>query len=62
MTEINASITAISELVSGIAEFMASMEQSAQRSGGNSEAVAARMEELSQLSGLLNQTVASFRV
>ena len=62
MTEINASITAISELVSGIAEFMGSMEQSAQRSGGNSEAVAARMEELSQLSGLLNQTVASFRV
>ncbi len=62
MTEINASITAIAELVGGIAEFMGSMEQSAQRSGGNSEAVAARMEELSQLSGLLNQTVASFRV
>ncbi|MCM1112762.1 MAG: methyl-accepting chemotaxis protein [Muribaculum sp.] len=62
MVEINASIAAITGLVGEIAKSMRSMEQSAEDSNGNSEAVVEQMEELFRLSELLNQTVASFRV
>lgn len=62
MIEINESIAKIAELVSEIAEFMESMEQSAEDSNENSKAVMRQMEELFQLSELLNQTVLSFRV
>lgn len=62
MEEINESIIEITELVGEIAEFMESMEQSAANSNENSGAVMKQMEELFRLSGILNQTVASFRV
>lgn len=41
---------------------MRNMSGSAADSNENSEAVMKQMEELFRLSGLLNQTVASFRV
>lgn len=62
MAGINESITAITGLVGIIAESMQSMEQSAEDANENSDAVAGQMVELFRLSGLLNQTVASFRV
>ena len=62
MIEINESIASITELVREIAEFMESMEQSAENSNENSKAVMKQMEELFQLSELLNHTVSSFRV
>ena len=62
MEEINDSIVAVTELVGEIMGYMQSMEQSAQDSNGNSKAVLGQMEELFRLSGLLNQTVASFKV
>lgn len=62
MEEINESILAVAELVDGIMEYMQEMEHSAKDSSGNSQAVLAQMEELFHLSGLLNETVASFRV
>lgn len=62
MDRIRESIAAITELVEGIAEFMEGMEQSAVDSNENSRAVMEQMEELSRLSELLNETVASFRV
>lgn len=62
MDSIGESIAAITELVGEIAEFMESMEQSAADSNENSEAVMQQMEELFRLSGLLNETVASFKV
>lgn len=60
--EINRSIAAITELVGEIAEHMQGMKQSAEASDGNSKAVLGEMEELSRLSEILNQTVASFKV
>lgn len=62
MVKISESIAAITELVGEMAEYMQSMEQSAGDSNENSEAVMKQMEELFQLSELLNQTVASFRI
>ena len=62
MIEINESIASITELVREMAEFMESMEQSAENSNENSKAVMKEMEELFQLSELLNHTVSSFRV
>lgn len=62
MEGINVSIQSITELVGEIMEYMKEMEQSAQHSNENSNAVLAKMEELSRLSGLLNETVASFKV
>lgn len=62
MIEINESIVSITELVREIAEFMESMEQSTENSNENSKAVMKQMEELFQLSELLNHTVSSFRV
>lgn len=62
MAEINESIASIAELVGEIAESMRSMNQSAENSNENSGAVMEQMEELFRLSGLLNRTVASFKV
>lgn len=62
MTKINESITAVTELVAEIAESMRNMSESAENSDENSDAVMQQMEELFRLSGLLNQTVASFRI
>lgn len=62
MAQINESIAAVTELVGEIAELMRNMSGSAADSNENSEAVMRQMEELFRLSGLLNQTVASFRV
>ncbi|MCM1537795.1 MAG: methyl-accepting chemotaxis protein [bacterium] len=62
MTDINESIAAITDLMSEITDFVARMEQSAEDSGENSEAVVKQMEELFRLSELLNRTVASFKV
>lgn len=59
---INDSIQAIAELVAGIAEYMQDMKLSAENSNENSRAVLMQMEELSQLSEMLNETVASFKV
>jgi len=62
MTEINESIAVITKLVGEIAESMQSMNKSAENSNKNSGAVMKQMEELFQLSELLNRTVASFKV
>ncbi len=62
MTKINESIAAITGLVGEIADFMGNVEKSAADSNENSQSVVNQMEELFQLSELLNQTVASFRV
>ncbi len=62
MIEISDSIAAITNLVEKITEFMQSMEKSAQNSDKNSEIVMKQMEELFQLSELLNRTVDSFRI
>ncbi|MDE6014545.1 MAG: methyl-accepting chemotaxis protein [Acetatifactor sp.] len=62
MTEINESIVVIAELVGEITESMQSMNKLAENSNENSGAVTMEMEELFRLSGLLNRTVASFRV
>lgn len=62
MEGINASIRAIAALVGEIAQYMQGMEQSAQSSNENSNAVLGQIEELFRLSELLNQTVASFKV
>lgn len=62
MAEISESIEAITGLAGEAAECMESMKQSASNSDANSEAVMKQMEELFRLSGLLNETVASFRV
>lgn len=62
MAEINESIAAITGLVGEIAESMQSMNRSAENSNENSEAVMKQMEELFRLSGILNRTVASFKV
>lgn len=62
MTGINESILAITELVGEVAIFVENMEKSAENSNVNSSAVMKQMEELFRLSGLLNETVASFKV
>lgn len=62
MAKINESIAAVTDLVGEIAELMRNMSGSADNSNENSEAVMRQMEELFRLSGLLNQTVASFKV
>lgn len=62
MEGINASIRSIAALVGEITVYMQGMEQSAQSSNENSNAVLEKMEELFRLSELLNQTVASFKV
>ncbi len=62
MEAINASILSVTGLVDEIMEYMQEMEGSARDSNGNSQAVLEQMEELFRLSGLLNETVASFRV
>lgn len=62
MAEINESIVAIAGLIREITESMQSMGQSAEHSNGNSAEVMRQMEELFRLSGLLNETVASFKV
>lgn len=59
---INESILVIAELVGTIAEYMQGMRQSVENSDENSKAVLTQMEELSRLSEVLNQTVASFKV
>lgn len=59
---INDSILTIAELVGEIAEYMQDMKQSAENSNENSKAVLGQMKELSQLSEMLNETVASFKV
>lgn len=62
MEGINGTIRSIASLVGEIAQYIQGMEQSAQSSDENSNAVLAKMEELARLSEQLNQTVASFRV
>lgn len=62
MEGINASIGAVTVLVSETAEYMKKMGKSAEDSNENSKAVLAQAEELFRLSELLNQTVASFKV
>ncbi len=62
MEEINVAISDVAALVGEITEYMHKMEQAAHDSNGNSQAVLGQMEELFRLSGLLNQTVASFKV
>lgn len=62
MERINESIAAITGLVEVMEDSMKQMEQSAEDSDENSGAVMKQMEELFRLSGLLNRTVASFRV
>ena len=62
ITGINQYILAVAELIGAIAEYMQVMKQSAENSDENSKAVLAQMEELSGLSEILNQTVASFNV
>lgn len=62
ITGINQYILAVAELIGAIAEYMQVMKQSAENSDENSKAVLAQMEELSGLSEILNQTVASFKV
>lgn len=62
MARINESITAVTALVGEIAELMRNMSGSAKDSNENSGAVMKQMEELFRLSGLLNQTVASFKI
>lgn len=62
MDRINESIAAITGLVEVMADSMRQMEHSAENSNENSGAVMEQMEELFRLSGLLNRTVASFRV
>lgn len=62
MAEINVSIGSIAGLVGEIADLMQKMNQSAKDSNKNSETVVRQMEELFRVSGLLNQTVDSFRV
>lgn len=62
MEGINASLQSIAALVGEIKVYMQGMEQSAQSSNENSNAVLEKMEELFRLSELLNQTVASFKV
>ncbi len=62
MEGISESIHAIAALVEKIAGHMRDMEQSADNSNENAEAVLSQMQELFRLSGLLNRTVASFKV
>ncbi len=62
MEGISESIHAIAALVEKIAGHMQDMEQSADNSNENAEAVLSQMQELFRLSGLLNRTVASFKV
>ena len=62
MGGINETIRSITSLVGDIDEYIQGMEQSAQNSDENSNAVLAKMEELSRLSEMLNETVASFKV
>ena len=62
MEGMNESLSAITALVAEIAEYMQGMEQSAECSDENSQAVLTQIEELFRLSELLNQTVASFKV
>lgn len=60
--EINGSVAAVAALVGEIADHMQDMKRTAEDSDGNSKAVLGEMEELSRLSEILNQTVASFKV
>jgi len=62
MEGISESIHDIAVLVEKIAGHMRDMEQSADNSNENAEAVLSQMQELFRLSGLLNRTVASFKV
>lgn len=62
MDGINETIHSITSLVGDIDEYIQGMEQSAQNSDENSNAVLAKMEELFRLSEMLNETVASFKV
>ncbi len=62
MDGINEAIHAITLLVGAITEYIQGMEKSAQSSDENASTVLAKMEELSHLSELLNQTVSSFKV
>lgn len=62
MEGIQQTILTITELVAGIADYIQGIEEAANSTNENSNAVLAKMEELSRLSGLLNQTVASFKV
>lgn len=60
--EINNSVAAVAALVGEIADHMQDMKRTAEDSDENSKAVLGEMEELSRLSEILNQTVASFKV
>ena len=60
--EINGSVAAVAALVGEIADHMQDMKKTAEDSDENSKAVLGEMEELSRLSEILNQTVASFKV
>lgn len=60
--EINSSVAAVAALVGEIADHMQDMKRTAEDSDENSKAVLGEMEELSRLSEILNQTVASFKV
>ena len=62
MDGINEAIHAITRLVSDITDYMQGMEKSAQSVDENASTVLTEMEELFRLSGLLNETVASFKV
>ena len=62
MEGINGTICSIASLVGEIVQYIQGVEQSAQSSDKNSNAVLKKMEELGQLSEQLNQTVASFKV
>lgn len=60
--EINSAVAEVADLVGEIADHMQDMKRSAEDSDDNSRAVLGEMEELSRLSEILNQTVASFKV
>lgn len=59
---INEAIGCVTAFVAKIAQHMQEMERSADHSSANSKSVLTQAEELSRLSEILNQTVASFRV
>ncbi len=62
MGGINESIAAITRLVGTVAELMEDVEGAAGASSESSGEVMEQMEELFRLSGLLNQTVAAFKI
>lgn len=62
MAEIDASLLAVTERIGAVASAVQDMEGAASASTDNSREVLTKMEELSEMSGSLNRTVASFKV